>query len=171
MKNFFLMALLVAIVIIYNSAEATRQLREKISIDDEVYFFDGYPLEQLLSIAQFREKHKPEFICLNSWRGYQGNWSISNSQLFLIALKDHCNFDSKGGGSIDLERILPDFDREKYYYKAKWYSGEIVIPIGDSKLIEGKKTKSGYQVYERQVIVYLIQKGDVKYKTIEYRER
>ena len=172
MTNYPLKVLLLLFSFFMQEIDATEQIRERVWIGDGDFQFYGYPLRQLIEDEDFRDIYEIESLCSALWRGYQGYWSISNKELYLTALiKNPCSYDSKKKESFDLKIVLPDYDINKYYYKADWYSGEIVIPISESEPIEGKKNELGHQYYQNQVIVYSVEKGNIKSRVIEYRQR
>ena len=55
--------------------------------------------------------------------------------------------------------------------KANWFSGEIVIPIGELEIDESRKSSSGYFVMVHEAIVYTIENGEVLSRFIEKRDR
>ena len=151
---------------------------EEIRIGDGYFMFYGYPLEQLIANSRFNQIYGITTSCSASWRGYKGEWGISSDELFLGALVkdpcDPCAFEAKYSRrkTFDLKKIIPNYDiKTNYYHKADWFSGEIVIPISEYRDVKGKKNKSGHNYSEHQVIVYLIKKGNVESREIEYRER
>ena len=162
--------LLIVFVLTICEAHATEQWPEKITIGRQTFNFFSYPLEQLISKDEFFREYDFEPNCSGAWRGYQGNWSIHTGELFLASLVSNpCSFDERSK-THDLKKILPEYDIAKHYFKADWFSGEIVIPLGITRAIAGRKTDSGHQYYENQFIVYLIEKGNIISRKIEYRE-
>ncbi|MFT6100656.1 MAG: hypothetical protein ACJAYF_003217 [Arenicella sp.] len=171
MKKVILNLFLLLTLVLSDYSNATEQIREKIYIGDNVFFFDGYPLEQVFPKKEFHEKYAVDDLCSGAWRGYQGIWSISKGEFFLSTLiKNPCKFEPARDEHFDLKVLFPDYGRPYSHNKAIWFSGEIIIPIGEVRAITGKKTDFGYQAYERQVIVYLIEKGNVMNRKIEYRD-
>ena len=153
-------------------AQATEQIKERVSIGDGDLMFYGYPLEQLISDSDFRETYGLTSPCSAAWRGYQGQWIIHTGKLYLAALiKDPCRFELELEETFDLTKILPDYDFATPA-QAIWFTGEIVIPISEYRAVNEIKHNSDQTYYlEHQVIVYQIKNGNVETRTIEFRER
>ena len=169
MKLLLKFCILVLLPIVSN---ATVQIPEKIIIGDGVFnFYRNYPFDTLISKKDFYELYEIETGCSAAWRGYQGTWEIKDNKLLLVRLrKDPCNFDLKEIEHFDLMKVISNFNVRKRGHKASWYSGEIVIPISEVRLIPQKKNKFGESYKEHQVIVYLINNGNVSSREILYRE-
>ena len=147
-------------------------MKESVSIGDGNFSFYGYPLEQLVSDSEFHEIYNVSPECSGAWRGYQGRWLILVDVLYLrYLIKDPCGFGSSEVEAFDLKKLFPEYNEFKDALKADWFSGEIVIPISESKYVEGRKTSTGHTYSEHEVLVYVIENGNVKDRKIETRER
>jgi hypothetical protein len=152
-------------------ASSTEQIPEDVSIGDGNFQFVGYPLEKLISDEEFRQKFEVEELCSGAWRGYQGHWQISQGVLYLLALiKNPCEFDDKKG-LFDLKKLFTSYGTPYSREKANWFSGEIVIPIGELEIDESRKSPSGHFATVHEAIVYTIENGEVLSRVIEKRDR
>ena len=84
------------------------------------------------------------------WRGYNGQWEISENKLHLIGLKAYVsvglNLNNDGFKVVGLNYLFP----EKTKVFADWFSGIVIIP--QDQMI--KYVHSGFDsIYERDLIL------------------
>ncbi len=80
------------------------------------------PLEGYLEKVKLpHELVAPTTAC---WRGYYSKWAIDNKKLFLIEWQ---------GFILDYQQVGMDylFPEEEFVF-AKWFSGNIIVPMGES---------------------------------------
>jgi len=89
------------------------------------------------------------------WRGYIGTWEITQDRLYLIGVSGTL----ATGGHACLEDIFPGFPERVF---AHWYSGTLLIPIG-------QRLKSHYErfrpVYEQDLLLE-IDRGQLSDKRV-----
>ena len=161
--------LLYFFLLVCSEVNATQQILEDITILDGQFKFYERPLSQLISENDFNELFAPP-QCSAAWRGYKGTWNISGDQLYLIFLeRDPCNIiaDSRNWKEkqFDFEKIIPGKNFNIQNVEANWYSGEITIPLGDFRLVNGVNEQKELQY---QVILYTVNKGKIQNREIKY---
>ena len=154
--------------------KATDQILETVSIGVGGFAFYQDPLTQLISHDEFNKLYDTGPGCSAAWRGYKGYWRILQKQLYLTYLeRDPCGFevDPKDwkAKSFDFGKIKKGLNYHLEPILADWYTGEIVIPIDESKYIEGKYDENGANLFEFEAIIYKIEKGKVTSRNIEIR--
>ena len=119
----------------------TAQVSESLSYDGEDYAMCTEPLSDY-----FRKGGKdPGFTSMNTacWRGYIGDWEITEDRLYLIDLEGTL----EDGTEATLESVFPGFPDRVF---AHWYSETIRLPQG--KLLE--YVHMGFaSVYERDLFL------------------
>ena len=123
----------------------TAQFREEITIDGQIYGMETEPLDPLI-IKEFNGQKEgypdgyPTLYpsCTACWRGYIGHWLIDDNQLWLV--------DVRGSNEVDDGKIyvevaqdqlkLLDWRKTFFNYqqgniKAEWFSGQIVVEMGE----------------------------------------
>ena len=97
----------------------TVQVEERMLYKGEVNFISTEPLREYL------EQNDLQFFSLSSscWRGYTGTWEINDNKLYLVELVN-CLFEKKN----DLKYMFKQKEDKVF---ANWFSGNIVIPIGE----------------------------------------
>ena len=161
----------------------TAQFRESIKIDGKEYGMASEPLESLIAKEfsggkeGFPEGYPTLYpSCTACWRGYTGHWIIEDDQLWLE--------DMRGSDVDDDEKIYVEvahnelklldwrktlFNHQQGNIKADWFSGQLVIEMGE--LIE--YVHMGYSSQYEKYMLIDIEKGNViSKKTIsgeEYR--
>jgi len=78
------------------------------------------------------------------WRGYYGQWKITDNNLYLVGLKAYI----EGNKEVDLNYLFPG--QSKVF--ANWYSGEIRIP-------QGNMLKYGRMCYFEEYMLLKLNKG------------
>ncbi len=99
----------------------TTQTKDILIYNNEKLLIACEPLEDYLEKVQLPHKLvAPSSAC---WRGYYSKWAIDNKKLFLIEWR---------GFILDWQKVGIDYlfpDEEIVF--AKWFSGEIRIPMGE----------------------------------------
>jgi len=105
----------------------TAQSMEQIIYEGKLMYMAAEPLEQY--IADLPDPI--EFIAPNTacWRGYFGEWEISDDNLYLTGFTGYINSPEEMYKTVDLSYLFPD--QNKVF--AEWFSGEIRIPLGKMK--------------------------------------
>jgi len=117
----------------------TFQTQEKLFYNGKTYYLETEPLDSLFELMG---DGKPVLVAQSSgcWRGYVGTWEIENDRLFLIDFKGH---------TTDYVEVSMDFlflNPKKVF--AEWFTGEIKIPQGKSRVI-------AYGIYRYEKYWYL----------------
>lgn len=103
----------------------TAQSMEQIIYDGKSMYMAAEPLEQYLaSLPDPIEFIAPHTAC---WRGYKGEWEISDDKLFLTGFTGYVNSAEEMYKTVDLSYLFP----YKKRVFAGWFSGEIRIPLGE----------------------------------------
>ena len=120
----------------------TSQIRENLFYKGEEKSMASEPLNDYL-----RNRIDIKFIKHSSacWRGYYGEWEITDNKLYLIGLVAYIEEYKE----VDLNYLFPG--QNKVF--ADWYSGEICIP-------QGKMVKYVHLGYHSEFEKYLILKFD-----------
>lgn len=97
------------------------QIKDSIIIKGERYYLYTCPLDSYWT----RRKPKPQIRVpvTNCWRGYVATWEIFNDCMYLVNIIFHA-----AEGDFGLDYIFPGNTGK---VKARWYSGELNIPIGE----------------------------------------
>ncbi|MBS4059095.1 MAG: hypothetical protein KG029_01730 [Bacteroidetes bacterium] len=92
--------------------------------------------------------------CISSdcWRQYVATWKIENDSLFLIGLKDCCNFHS-----IPLKRVFSKNDIIDKKVFANWYTDNITAGFGKNL---GFLEDEWRYIFEKQIVL-IIDKGKI----------
>jgi len=140
------------------NAAATAQIPDEILIDGRVGILFSEPLENYLRVPGNFARLKPfltEGRCSASWRGYRATWQVVGPKLYLAALAtDPCTNPKQ----VPLEQIFPVTNVPVH---AVWYSGSLVIPLGERQ----KYVHMGYDsVYERYIVLQVVN-GEIAERT------
>ena len=106
------------------------------------------PLNQYL-----QNRNDLEFLPFSTscWRGYYGQWEITDNKLYLIGLNAYI----EGDKEVGLNYLFPG--QNKVF--ANWYSGEIRIPQGEMlKYVHIEILEGGHMGYASFFEKYLILK-------------
>ena len=150
----------------------TAQFRESIKIDGKEYGMASEPLESLIAKEFSGSKEGfPEgypvlaMTCTANWRGYIGYWVIEDNQLWLVDVKSGDLVD--GDDNIYVEVAQNEFKRldwrktlfnhQQGNIKADWFTGQLVIEMGE--LIE--YVHMGYSSQYEKYTLIDIEKGNV----------
>lgn len=99
-------------------------MMERIYVDGKPHSMAAEPLEQYLEILET----PPIFVSPHTacWRGYFGNWKITNNKLYLTGLTGWIQTSEEESKPIDINDLFPN--KKKVF--AQWFSGEIRVPVG-----------------------------------------
>lgn len=136
----------------------TAQTKDILIYNNEELLIACEPLEGYLEKIQLPHKLvAPSTAC---WRGYYSKWAIDNKKLFLIEWR---------GFILDWQKVGIDylFPDEEFVF-AKWFTGEIRIPMGEIV----HNVHGGYQsIYEGKMFLEFINgelvKEHIKWLTAE----
>jgi len=120
----------------------TAQIGEKLFYKGEKTRMASEPLNQYL------EKANVYFVWTNTgcWRGYQGSWEIKDNKLFLIDFEATIEDVDGKWEDVGLDYLFPN-QKEVF---AKWFTGKIVVDVGDMLMY----IHMGYEsVYEKTAIL------------------
>ena len=100
----------------------TAQRTDTIIINEDEHIMYGLPLEQYWE----QNENKPSLISFTTSlnRGYYAKWLIESNKLFLVDFYGESFFPRKEYFLLDLFPSIP----EKIF--ARWFTGEITIPMG-----------------------------------------
>ena len=163
----------------------TAQFREIITIEGEKYGMASEPLDPLI-VREF-SGHREGFphgyptlypSCTACWRGYIGHWLIDDNQLWLL--------DVRGSNEVDDGKIYVEVDQDqlklldwrktffnyqKGNIKADWFTGKLIIEMGE--LIE--YVHMAYESTYEKYLLMGIENGNVLSNQIisgkEFRSR
>jgi hypothetical protein len=119
----------------------TTQVREELLYEGKQVSMCSTPLSDFFAMAD----SKPTFAHRSTacWRGYIGQWEITDNRLFLIGLKATL----RDGSPVSVATIFPYFTGRIF---ANWYTGTLHIPEGE--LIQ--YFHGGFEsVYERDLFL------------------
>ncbi len=105
----------------------TTQRHDTLLHNGEQKIINSQPLEQY-----FDANTRPSFISLNPSmiiRGYYAHWKIENDKLFLIDFVGHQLESNWNELEYRLNDLFKDIEPPVF---AKWFSRDIIIPIGEN---------------------------------------
>ncbi|WP_045858754.1 hypothetical protein [Teredinibacter purpureus] len=121
--------LLLSIWFIGASCFATEQIKDVLSVGEARYSIRELPLNQLYGHDKLSSILNQE-LCSASWRGYKARWELKDSFLWLRGLeKNPC---SNGYEPVEAKLL---FGGQEYPIKAEWFTGKIVLPVGETKYV------------------------------------
>lgn len=123
MKILFTLSILLAVL----TLKATEQLPDLLIYKSDTIYIDKFPLDFLAEMDSIIAKKLKDSNCISSdcWRQYIATWKIENDSLFLIGLKDCCNFNT-----IPLKRVFRKKDIKDKKVFANWYTDNITAGFG-----------------------------------------
>ncbi|MDR2871917.1 MAG: hypothetical protein LBV45_05240 [Xanthomonadaceae bacterium] len=147
-------ALLLSGAVYFPVASATEQIPDFIEIDGESRPLFAEPFNQVLEAPERWQAFVRDYApgqCSANWRGYQAYWSIRDAKLYLQRLlREACQCREE----MPLDVFFPGQDAPVL---ADWYSGTLLIPLGQP----GRGRHMGYSTeYERYWIVE-VQNGQI----------
>jgi hypothetical protein len=104
----------------------TIQVRDALSVDDQVYRLATSPLETFFGRDPAR---RPVFEAPDSsvWRGYVAEWSLDAGRLYLVGLAGWVRDESAPSSlrEVGIESIFPEAEAGDRRVLADWFSGEL----------------------------------------------
>ena len=119
----------------------TAQTPEKLTYNGEQYAMCTEPLGEFVAMGG----KLPEFVWPHTacWRGYIGEWEITEDRLYLVGLEGALT----DGTKANIESVFPGYSDRVF---AHWYSGTIRLPQGE--LLD--YVHGGYlSTYERDLLL------------------
>ena len=106
-----------------NTAHATAQASENITVNGVGYLTPVHPLES------YKEAQNFGFLALTTanYRGYQGTWEVKNNRLYLVAIDGRVQGKDHKWEDASLERMFPGLVKDGKV-DAIWFSGTIYAP-------------------------------------------
>lgn len=146
--------IIAAMLFIAVPAYATVQMPEIFEVDAASFSIYQEPLESHPQrdkvVGKLTKSH-----CTANYRGYQGWWELSEGFLWLTGISESpCDDLPK---DIEIEEL---FSIEEHRIKASWYSGDIIVRIGERTFFEGSRR------IEYQAVVYSFTKGKLSKREI-----
>ncbi|QFT54213.1 hypothetical protein [Microbulbifer sp. THAF38] len=155
------MKLLLTSLLLFMSlqASATQQIKEEFTVDQARFEISQLPLDSYIDQKSFHEKVKPQ-MCSANWRGYRGSWALEKEMLVLRYLV--ANACDKSPKPIDVDTIFPN---KSYPIAATWYTGKIIVRIGERTFLSPKE--HGLSGVEYEAVVYDFHSGKLVSRSIE----
>lgn len=150
MKILFTLSILLSVL----SLKATEQQPDLLIYGSDTIYIDKFPLDLLTGMDSIIAKKLIDSNCISSdcWRQYIATWKIENDSLFLIGLKDCCNFNT-----IPLKRVFRKNDIIDNKVFANWYTNNITAGFG--KNLGFLEDEWSYK-FEKQIVL-IIDKGKI----------
>lgn len=150
MKILFTLSILLSVL----SLKATEQQPDLLIYKSDTIYIDKFPLDLLTGMDSIIAKKLIDSNCISSdcWRQYIATWKIENDSLFLIGLKDCCNFNT-----IPLKRVFRKNDIIDNKVFANWYTNNITAGFG--KNLGFLEDEWSYK-FEKQIVL-IIDKGKI----------
>ena len=135
----------------------TAQFREILNMNDKEYALSCEPLEPYLNNRYPDEGSPFAYTSTACWRGYVGEWKIDNSKLYLVSMSETYGYDHDKETYYSINWREELFDGDQGDIKAYWFTGDLVIPIGE--MLE--YVHMGYEsIFEEELIIH-VQEGEV----------
>ncbi len=146
------MKILITILLISSSqlSKATEQRRDLLIFKSDTIYIDKFPLE-ILSEKDIKIANQlDDTTCLSTdcWRQHIGIWKIENDSLFLIGLKDCCDFNE-----IPLNKVFSVTEIQKGKVFANWYSENINAGFGEKLGFSKVKWEI---IYDKNIVIDII---------------
>jgi len=145
MNRFNTLLILLGLFFIPMISNGTIQKPDILIYKGDTISLKDFPLELLREKNSSISKRLNDTSCLSTdcWRQYIGIWEIENDSLFLIGLRDCCDYKN-----ISLKKIFPEQWIKNQKIFADWYSGK--IKAGFSKEIEYSEKYDEF-FYKKQI--------------------
>jgi hypothetical protein len=150
MKILFTLSILLAVL----TLKATEQQPDLLIYKSDTIYIDKFPLDLLAEMDSIIANKLIDSNCISSdcWRQYIATWKIENDSLFLIGLKDCCNFNP-----IPLKNVFSKNDIKDKKVFANWYTDNITAGFG--KNLGFLEVEWRYK-FEKQIVM-IIDKGRI----------
>ena len=146
------MRALIIILFIFSSLllKATEQTPDLLIYKSDTIYIDYFPLEILAEKDSIIANRLNDTTCLSTdcWRQHIGIWKIENDSLFLVGLKDCCDYKE-----IPLNRVFDKKDIINGKVFANWYSENIKSGFG--KWLEFSE-ETWQHIYEKNIELKVI---------------
>lgn len=146
------MKTLITILFVFSSLllRATEQTPDLLILKSDTIYIDQFPLEVLLKQDSIIAKRLDDNDCLSTdcWRQYIGIWKIENDRLFLIGLKDCCDYKN-----IPLDNVFSESEILNGKVLANWYSKNIKAGFGKWLAFDEDKWES---IYEKSIELEIV---------------
>jgi len=123
------MRTLIIILFIFSSllSKATEQTSDILIYKSDTIYIAYFPLEILAEKDSIILNRLNDTTCLSTdcWRQHIGIWKIENDSLFLIGLKDCCDYKE-----IPLNKVFSETEIQNGKVFANWYSENIKAGFG-----------------------------------------
>lgn len=159
-----------ALSFVSGMAMATAQESDILVIDGKTFNLDSNPLDSWLEAHPDKRLRQGGVISSASWRGYVGHWEIKDGKLWLRkVVVEFGKGPSVRADAPDLSQCEPGSDTyldcnlvadlfpEGGDILADWYSGILIVPIGE--LVE--YVHMGYGSTYSKYLVLSVRKGEV----------
>lgn len=150
------MILLILHLIFVSDMKATEQVPDYLIYENDTVAIYSNPLDNHIE-ALFRDTSFMLNTCMSTacWRRYQATWKIENEKLYLIKIEDCCNDNVQANMKLIFQDKWVDNK-----VLADWYSGRLVIPVGNT--IYGEHM--GYSNVHQQEDIIQVRNGQVSEK-------
>ena len=134
---------------------ATEQAADLLIYKSDTIYLDKYPLAKLAQQDSVIANRLKDNNCFSTacWRQHIGIWKIENDSLFLIGLKECCNYKN-----IPLNKIFNSSKIKNKKVFASWYCEIIVAGFG--KLLKFDED-NWENIYEKNIVLK-IENGTIK---------
>lgn len=167
MKSLFYLLSTLFLLFGASPAWATAQVGDSIIINQQEELLHTNPLEPLI---KERPALLPKNRMINSanWRGYIATWEVKEAALYLKRVDLKLWFTSDGSepdytreppesASVEPTDYLPQMFDGAHEVKASWFSGALIVPLGEMK----NYVHMGYgSTYERYTVLH-VKNGDL----------
>ena len=159
------MRLSILILYVFSSilAKATEQAPDLLIYKSDTIYIDNYPLEILSHQDSIIANRLKDSTCLSTdcWRQYIGIWKIENDSLFLIGLKDCCDYED-----IPINKVFNTSKISNERVFAEWYSANIIAGFGQLLKFDEDNWEN---VYEKNLMLEIVN-GRIKKVEIKKNE-
>jgi hypothetical protein len=130
--------------------KATEQSPDLLIYKSDTIYIDEFPLDILSNQDSIIAKRLNDTNCISTdcWRQYIGIWKIVNDSLFLVGLKDCCEYKE-----IPLNDVFDESELQDGKVFAIWYSGNIKAGFGKWIRFDENKWEN---VYEKELDLDII---------------
>lgn len=127
--------LVISLLTISYSSWATVQESDILIYKSDTILIDRFPLEVLMHKDSTFAKRLRNDSCLKTscWREHIAVWKIERDSLFLIELRDCCQYKR-----IPLTKVFKEREIQQGIICADWYSGQIIQGFGDFQGVDEK---------------------------------
>ena len=130
--------------------KATEQTPDLLIYKSDTIYIDKFPLEILSEQDSIVANRLNDTTCLSTdcWRQHIGIWKIENDSLFLIGLKDCCDYKE-----IPLNKVFNESEIKNGKVFANWYSDNIKSGFGKWLAFD---EDNWHNIYEKNIELKII---------------